>query len=550
MAYFSTLVLAMFTTIGLVPLLTCLAERFQIMDQPNARKVHTVPVPRVGGLAMVIGMLPPIFLYSRLDSFAVVVLIGAAVIVLFAVIDDIVGLGYQVKFIGQIVAALVVIFGADLSVPSLGGAFDSLLSRPWVALPLTLLIILAVTNAINLMDGLDGLAGGMMVQVFLCLYLIASRCGNGFVALLTIAVVGAIFGFLRFNTFPASIFMGDAGSQLLGFLGIVLALALEQGSNPFSPMFPLLLFGFPVLDTAMVMGERLHRGVSPFRPDKNHFHHKLIRLGLHHREAVFVVYVIQSFFVMLAYLFRFSSEGAILGVTCAAMLLLPIPVYVCHGCGLRLRRPKFLDERIKGWLRKTFKEREYVLHAAQATVEYGLPVLFFATVVLPDSIPAITGGGSAFLLCALTAGMLMRGRWRELALRCTAYILLPLVFLQCHQGFASWVHPLAVPVYAGLYGVIICADILVLKLTRRQKGFRLTPTDFLIVGVALIVPNLPDPAIQEMHLGVWITFLVVSCFSFEVLLGELRGVTGKFELMLLPALAVLVVRGFLQGLAG
>ncbi|WP_028319412.1 MraY family glycosyltransferase [Desulfobulbus elongatus] len=550
MAHFSTLLLSMFSTMGLIPLLACMASRLQMLDPPGERKIHASPVPRVGGLAMAIGVLPPIFLHNHLSHFAFVVLAGAAIIILFAVIDDSVGLGYKTKFTGQIAAAMVVIFYGKLSISSFGALPDAILSFNWIAIPLTLLVILAVTNAVNLADGLDGLAGGMMAQVFLYLTLLAYRCDVPFISLFAIAVVGAIFGFLRFNTFPASIFMGDTGSQLLGFLGIVLTLALTQGTNALSPLIPMLLFCFPVLDTAVVMFERIRRGNSPFLADKNHFHHKLIRMGLYHTEAVLVVYAIQAFFVVSAYLLRFSSEWLILVYCFAAIFLIPMPIYVLHGTGFRFRRLGFIDIQIKTRLRKVFKERLLVLRLAQGTLEYGLPLLFLGTVFLPGSIAPITGIAGGILLCAMTMVLLWKTPWTAPVIRVAVYVLCPLIFLHCQQGIAPWITSFSFGLYSGLYGLMAFAAIAVLKLTRRQKGFRLTPTDFLIVLIVLVVPNLPDPVIEGLQLGVWTTFLIVFFFSVELLIGELRGVTNRLGIALMPALAVLLLRGALQGTVG
>jgi len=546
MVYFTTLLLTMLTTIGIVPLLVNLANRLQLMDFPDARKVHASPIPRIGGIAMVVGILPTLGLHSHLDRFALVILAGAAAIVVFAVIDDSIGMGYKAKFGGQIIAGTIVIFGANLIISSLGRLPDSLLEHFWVAFPLTLLVVVAVTNAINLMDGLDGLAGGMMAQILLCLCLIASRCGNEFIALITIAAVGAIFGFLRFNTFPASIFMGDAGSQLLGFLGIVLAVDLAQSVPAISPLFPLLLFCFPVLDTAVVMFTRIHRGYSPFRPDNTHFHHKLIRLGLKHRAAVLTVYVIQLFFVLLAYIFRFSGEWVIAAVTFVAVMLVPVPIYICHAKGCRIEHLVEKMTKGAGPLPAVEAWKGLLLSGAQGVVEYGVPLIFFITTMLPASIWPVTSAiGGGILLAMLVKGI-RHTQWGILLIRFASYIVLPLLFLHCQQAMAPWGGSTAFSMYAGLYGILACGAMLLLKFTRRKRGFQLTPTDFLIVSVALIVPNLPDPVIETLQLGVWITYLVVFCFSVEVLLGELRGTLSRLEFMLVPSFAVLVVRGIYQ----
>ena len=243
MNYFFVLLLSTLTTLGLTPMLVRLASRLKLVDFPGGRKIHFSPVPRVGGLARGLGRVPALLLYGGFDQFTAVLLFSTGVIVAFALADDSVGLGYKTKFLGQSLGALIVILLNKL-------CFLSLLFQPnainwpiWVTLPFTLLVVLTVTNAINLADGLDGMAGGIMIQVFLCISFMAYGGNNAFITVVAVAVVGALFGFLRFNTHPAVIFMGDTGSQLLGFLGIVLTLALLQGNRALSPFLPLLLFG-------------------------------------------------------------------------------------------------------------------------------------------------------------------------------------------------------------------------------------------------------------------------------------------------------------------
>jgi UDP-GlcNAc:undecaprenyl-phosphate GlcNAc-1-phosphate transferase len=176
------------------------------------------------------------------------------------------------------------------------------------------LAIVGVTNAINLADGLDGLAGGISLLSLACIGFLSYLEGDFSVGLVSLSLCGAVFGFLRHNTFPATVFMGDTGSQLLGFSAITMALSLTQGSTPLSPLLPLIILGFPILDTLTVMTGRIIRGKSPFVADKAHFHHSLLSLGLHQTESVLVIYLIQAFLILSAYLFRFYSDWLLLFV--------------------------------------------------------------------------------------------------------------------------------------------------------------------------------------------------------------------------------------------
>ena len=234
MVFLSTLLISMFVTMALIPILRTVALRLHAgLDIPNPRKVHTEPKPKVGGLAMAVGALVPFLLVADGDRFVNSVLIGACIIVLFGLLDDIYNLGWKTKFAGQTVAALVVIFFGGLKICFLGTCLpEGVLLMDPLALPITLIVIVGVTNAINLADGLDGLAGGVSLLIFVAIgflcYSNGDFAGRSLVMLLCISVVGAIFGFLRYNTYPASVFMGDTGSQLLGFLAITLSLGITQ----------------------------------------------------------------------------------------------------------------------------------------------------------------------------------------------------------------------------------------------------------------------------------------------------------------------------------
>ena len=262
---------------------------------------------------MAIAVFIPVILWAGADEFVQAYLVGTAILVLFGFVDDMKGLGYKAKFIGQILAALVIIFYGGVRISSLGSLLPGDMHLPgWLAVFLTLIAIVGVTNAINLADGLDGLAGGISLLSFCCIGYLAYLGGSASIILITMAVAGAIFGFLRFNTYPASLFMGDTGSQLLGFSAVVLAVKITQGDIPLSPILPLIILGFPILDTLNVMAQRISRGKSPFSPDKNHFHHRLIGFGLSHAEAVFVIYVIQSMMILSAIFFKYQADWLII----------------------------------------------------------------------------------------------------------------------------------------------------------------------------------------------------------------------------------------------
>jgi len=283
MIFFTTFLISMFTTIVLIPIFSSVAVKLNFLDMPNERKVHASPIPKVGGIAMTLGIVIPILLWAPVNNFVRSVMLASWIIVIFGIVDDFKNINYKIKFAGQVAAALIVIYFGDLQIQTLGGLLPIGFELPgFISIPLTLLFIVGVTNAINLSDGLDGLAGGICLLSFLCLGYLSYQQGYKGPVIFSVAMIGAILGFLRFNTYPASVFMGDAGSQLLGFLFITLSLRLTQKESNLSPVLPLILMGLPILDTLTVMAERVLKGRWPFHPDKKHLHHKLLALGFYH----------------------------------------------------------------------------------------------------------------------------------------------------------------------------------------------------------------------------------------------------------------------------
>jgi UDP-GlcNAc:undecaprenyl-phosphate GlcNAc-1-phosphate transferase len=546
MIYLSAILLSLFITITLIPMFKRMAIRLHAMDVPDERKVHPRPMPKAGGAAMALGTLIPVILWAPASPFVRSLLIGAGIVVFFGLADDFLDIGYPVKFAGQVAAALVVILYGGMKIVSLGGLLPADASLPgWLSIGLTLIAVVGVTNAINLADGLDGLAGGISLLSFILISYLAYSVGNAAIALASFTVTGAIFGFLRFNTYPASLFMGDAGSQLLGFLAVTLSVGLTQGNMPYSPLLPLVLLGFPVLDTLTVMLERVAKGRSPFLPDKNHFHHKLMRLGLFHTEAVVVIYVLQAFLVISAFLFRFYSERFLLSFYVAFSGLILAGFFFADRRGWEFKRYDFVDVVIKGKL-KILRDKAILIRVSFKCVEYGLPVLLILTCLLPEALPAYISWISAGLLVIIILSWFLKKEWLGNTLRLGLYLIAPFVVYFSESGTAFTEHGRAMDLYNLSFGLLVLFLLLTLKFTRRKQGFKVTPMDFLILFMALVLPNLPDAQIQSYHMGLLTAKIIVFFFGFEVMLEELRGEFGRITIAALAALMVTGIKGFIS----
>jgi UDP-GlcNAc:undecaprenyl-phosphate GlcNAc-1-phosphate transferase len=543
MLLFSTLLLSVLITIALIPFFRRVAVHVHALDLPDERKVHSEPLPKAGGIAMAVGWVIPVVVWVQADSFLRALLAGTAVIVASGLVDDTRGLSFKAKFAAQTAAALVVIAYGGVRITHLGALLPEGFELPlWCAVPLTLVAIVGVTNAINLADGLDGLAGGIAILIFLCLGYLAHRVGNGAVALMSVAVAGAVFGFLRYNTYPATLFMGDTGSQFLGFVAITLSLHLTQGNAVLSPLLPLLLLGFPVLDTLSVMLERVAQGRSPFVADKNHFHHRLMRLDLSHAEAVLVIYVFQSFLVTSAFVFRFSSEWFLLVFYALFAGLILAGFTIAERTGWRVPRCDPLDRLIKGRLR-VLRDRGVVITMAFRVVRIGVPLLLLVTCLLPARIPLYFAiMALIFVIAILIVALVNKDRLGGV-LRVSLYLSIPYLVYLSELQTAPWMYPDWTRLYNLAFGVLVVFIILTLKYTKRQKGFKPTPMDALILIVALVVPNLPDSQIQSYQLGLVATKIIVLFFSYEVLMGELRGEFNRLSMATVTTLSVVGLRG-------
>ena len=299
--YLAVLILSALAAYFLTPLARRLAVRWGAMDLPDERKIHAQPMPRLGGLAVFGGFCSPWAFFYLLDNLVtarfhnyekliLALLLGAAVMLALGIYDDLKGANATQKFLVQIITAIGLYFGG-FQITTLSNPFGTPFELGWLSLPASVLWIVAITNAINLLDGIDGLVAGITACIALALAVINILAGNIIVALLTLCLAGACLGFLPHNFSPARIFLGDSGSL---FIGIVLAcigiLSLFKAATVTFILVPLLLFGLPIYDTLSVIYGRLRRRAPLFQADKSHVHHRLLNQGLNHSQAATMLY--------------------------------------------------------------------------------------------------------------------------------------------------------------------------------------------------------------------------------------------------------------------
>jgi UDP-GlcNAc:undecaprenyl-phosphate GlcNAc-1-phosphate transferase len=283
--------LALVIVVVFTPAVAGMARRLGAVDLPDERRVHRIPIPRLGGLAMFFGIIVPSLAFLDLTRPVRGLLVGAAVATCVGAIDDFRGLVWWEKLAGQILAASIPpIFGIwidHFTFPFLG-VYDL---SVWLGVPLTVLWIVAVMNMVNFLDGLDGLAAGVCAIAGFTFALIALSLGKPTAAAFSAIIFGATLGFLRHNFFPARVFMGDSGAMLLGFsLAAVSVEGLLKTAATVALFFPLLVLAVPILDTGFVVAKRLKYRQPITAPDKAHLHHRFVNIGFSQRRAVVYIY--------------------------------------------------------------------------------------------------------------------------------------------------------------------------------------------------------------------------------------------------------------------
>jgi UDP-GlcNAc:undecaprenyl-phosphate GlcNAc-1-phosphate transferase len=314
MIHVVALFLSFLLTALMVLLFMKIATKLGVMlDQPNARKIHQEAIPRTGGPAVIIGSLLPLIVIFRSDRIVLGLCLGAMCILAVGIIDDLWDLNYKWKFVGQGCAATLSLLISGIRFHNIGQLWQgSPQDLGFLSLPLGIFFLIATTNVINLSDGLDGLAGGICFLIFCAVGFLAYFHRDFRLLSLSVCILGAIAGFLRYNTHPAIVFMGDTGSQFLGFAAGLSMLLLTQIKTVYSPAILLYLIGIPIIDTIMVIFERLRQGRSIFRADKNHIHHKLLKMGLRHSESVMVIYTLQLGMILIAWTGRYADNAVLL----------------------------------------------------------------------------------------------------------------------------------------------------------------------------------------------------------------------------------------------
>lgn len=316
----------------MVPIVKKIAFHIGALDIPNERKVHTKPMARLGGLAIFIAFLLGYMLFANPSTEMNSILIGSFIVLLTGMLDDIKPLPALIKFSGQLLGALTVVFYGGIVIDEINifGATFNLSNMFVLNYVITLFLILGCMNCINLIDGLDGLSSGVASIYFITIGIIGYIQGTmtGLDITLAFIMLGSTLGFLVHNFHPAKIFMGDSGTLFVGFIMGVIAILGFKNVTVTSLITPLLILAIPIMDTTFAIIRRLLKGQSPSKPDKFHIHHQLLNLKISHVGTVLIIYLINILFALSSIIY--VLKDATLGRIIYAVLLIIVIWFVSN----------------------------------------------------------------------------------------------------------------------------------------------------------------------------------------------------------------------------
>ncbi|HSJ37909.1 MAG TPA: MraY family glycosyltransferase [Planococcus sp. (in: firmicutes)] len=331
------LILAFIASIVLTPLVKRLAFRVGAVDRPNYRKVHAQIMPRLGGLAIFGSFLIGYFILRPVDPISnavdpafipitTAIIIGAFIIIITGVFDDMLEITAKAKMLGQLLAASIVVIGGGLEISFINLPFGGEIDFGYFSIPLTIIWIIGITNAINLIDGLDGLAAGVSSVALITLAIMAYIMGDVFVMSTAAILAASSIGFLYYNFHPAKIFMGDTGALFLGFMISILALMGFKNVTMVALIIPVIMLGVPISDTFFAIVRRVREKQPISAADKSHLHHCLLNIGFSHKQTVLIIYGIAALFGLAALLFSQATLWG--GLLLLGVMLLAIELFV------------------------------------------------------------------------------------------------------------------------------------------------------------------------------------------------------------------------------
>ena len=535
---FFVMTLAVALSMVLIPIAQRLAPRLGMVDMPDPRKVHSAPVPRVGGWGITVGSLVPLVLVFQsnplLQSFAA----GGLVLFAFGLWDDAKQVSHWIKFVGQLLAAGLVVYHGDLYVSRIP-FLDWLVLDPAIGRPFTLFALVGVINAINHSDGLDGLASGESMLSLIAIAFLGYLSGNALVVGMALATIGGTLGFLRYNTHPARVFMGDAGSQFLGFtLGVLLVYLTQVAYTTTSAALPLLLLGLPIADIISVLYQRIRGGMNWFKATRNHVHHRLLALGFSHFQTVVIIYSVQAAMVVGAVLMRYQSDLMVGAAYFAVIVALFTLLTVAERRNWKLDAQRLASAVPLPVPLQRFVDNKTLRSLPLMTITIVVPMFMLYGALSVEAIPSDFGAVASALAALVLTQMVRRRGADSVIMKVALYVT---------AAFSAYL----IVTYPGATGSLALhlADVMVFVLAAAvgifirflsDRKFSTTPTDFLVgFGlVALVMFNRSGSGANATTQ--FVTYAIVLFYGCEVISER---VASRWHLLNWAALATLTIAG-------
>ncbi|HKD55490.1 MAG TPA: MraY family glycosyltransferase [Steroidobacteraceae bacterium] len=537
---FFQLTLAVAVSMLVIPLVRRLAPRLGLLDMPDPRKVHAVPIPRVGGWGITLGTLLPLILVLKLDPVVQSFLIGCAVLFAFGIWDDARSIGHWPKFAGQLAAVAVVVYYGDLwvsHVPFIDGTLPADIGKPF-----TMFALIGVINAINHSDGLDGLAGGESVLSLTALAILGYMSGSALVMSISLATIGGIFGFLRYNSHPAYVFMGDCGSQVLGFtLGFLVVYLTQVANTAVSAALPLLILGLPLADILSVLYQRIRSGMNWFKATRNHVHHRLLQLGFDHSESVVIIYLVQATFVVSAVLARYESDGTVTLVYLAGITALFSALAAAERRQWRLPRggAQFRVTRAIDVL----KQSKVIVKGSLLVISVLTPTVMLISALLVTRVPSDFAAAAAVLAILPATQLLWPQPMRPVLLRLAIYAtaIFPAYLLISRPD----VIPHSAQFLITAVIVVLALAIVVYVRFSAEQRFGTTPTDYLIVCGVVALTVFGSIEVNSREVVEAVLLATVLSYACEIIVGTAPQSTGRrvLQLSTVGTLLIITLRG-------
>lgn len=545
---FYILLVALFAVLILIPPISNLAVTIGILDKTGGRKVHKNATPRLGGVAIFFSFLLAYLVFGELDQQVRGFLVGAVIVFLIGLADDLVGLLPRQKFFGQLVAVLTAVLIGDIYVTSLGNLFGfGEISLGIFAIPFTVLAIVGVINAINLLDGLDGLAAGVCAIAATAMGFLAFHTGNMRLVVIAAALVGAVIGFLRYNSSPASIFMGDAGSLFLGYcMGICSVMLVMQGKAMLGEATPLVILAVPVIDTIFVIWKRLKTGKSPFASDNNHIHHRFLVQGVGHKLAVIMVY---AFSYLLAILAVVSHHLPTYKLLISLAIGYPLIYLMLRNLAQLIGRRQRRLIRKNRSLRETQLCRQLVELSGhlRTSVKYLLVAVLFLSACTPSQAGPEVRVICTFLLTLSLTLLFMPYDFKDRFLLFILYFDGAFIIYQM-ENMGREVTLFSLPFLAFSNLIFLLLFIIVgatVFLRKKSAEMASTPMEYLIFFIVTSVPLLPMEFTGQHHLLAVAGKSVILFAAYKLILMRQALRNRKIIVATLFALLVVTLKGIL-----